>query len=174
MKAAQASMQQQQRGPVMRPVPANYNKKAYQTLYPQYIDSSLTPSEGRRLTKEQGVENPSMDEMLLALRVLGYKDVVVEPKASYPRSQSTSKFPMVPRGCIKVAVKTPMDEHYIKMSDFDTQTRSAVVAGIESKQELLRRMAALIKEKVPERPKMITVEEIIAAYSPMQQPKVKK
>jgi signal recognition particle subunit SRP19 len=170
----QQQQQLPQRGPVMRPVPANYNKKAYQTIYPQYIDSCLTPSEGRRLTKAQGVDHPTMDEMLLALRVLGYTDVVVETKASYPRSQSTDKFPMVPRGCIKVAVKTPADEHYIKKSDFDTQTRNAVVPGIESKQELLRRIAALIKEKVPNRPKLITVEEIIATYNPTQQPKVKK
>lgn len=177
MQQMQQQMHQQQQrrgGPIFRAVPADYDKKQYQTIYPQYIDSYLTPSEGRRVTREQGVEHPTMDEMLLALRVLGFTNVVVDQKASYPRSQSTDKFPMVPRGCIKVAIKTPLDEHYIKKSDFDTQTRNAVVAGIESKQELLRRIAALIKEKVPERPSLITVESIIAAYNPTQQPKVKK
>ena len=179
MDAAQGQTQEQpqqpqRRGPVVRPLPPNYNKKTYQTIYPQYLDSYLTPSEGRRLTKAQSVEHPSMDEILLALRVLGYTNVVLDPKASYPRSQSTDKFPVVPRGCVKVAIKTPVDEHYIKKSDFDTQTRNAAVDGIESKQELLRRIAALIKEKVPNRPKLVTVEEVIAAYNPTQQPKGKK
>lgn len=154
--------------------PRSYDKKAYQTIYPQYIDASITPSEGRRLTKTQGVEHPTMDEMLLALRVLGYKNLIVDPARSYPRSQSTVKFPMVPRGCIKVAIKTPLDEHYIKKSDFDTQTRNAVVPGIESKQELLRRVATLIKEKVPNRPQMASVEDVIAACNPTPQPKGKK
>ncbi|KAG5507395.1 hypothetical protein GH5_07494 [Leishmania sp. Ghana 2012 LV757] len=154
--------------------PHSYDKKAYQTIYPQYLDSYLTPSEGRRLTKSQGVEHPTIDEIVLALRALGYKNIVVDPARSYPRSQSTTKFPMVPRGCIMVAIKTPVDEHYIKKSDFDTQTRSAVVGNIESKQELLRRLAALIKEKVPNRPQLVTVADIIAAFNPTPQPKSKK
>ncbi|GET88052.1 hypothetical protein, conserved [Leishmania tarentolae] len=159
---------------ITEPAPRSYDKKAYQTIYPQYLDSYLTPSEGRRLTKSQGVEHPTMDEILHALRVLGYKDVIVDPARSYPRSQSTTKFPMTPRGCIKVAIKTPVDVHYIKKSDFDTQTRSAVVNNIDTKQELLRRLAALIKEKVPNRPQLATVEEIITAYNPTPQPKGKK
>ncbi|KAK7197929.1 SRP19 protein [Novymonas esmeraldas] len=169
-----AQPQPQPRPGLAQMAPRSYDKKAYQTIYPQYIDSYLSPSEGRRLTKTQGVEHPTMDEVLLALRVLGYKDVLVDAARSYPRSQSTTKFPMVPRGCIKVAIKTPVDEHYIKKSDFDTQTRNAVVAGIESKHELLRRVAALIKEKVPNRPQLATVDDIIAAYNPTPQPKGKR
>ncbi|KAG5507118.1 hypothetical protein JKF63_05864 [Porcisia hertigi] len=166
-------MQQPSPG-VAQTAPRLYDKKAYQTIYPQYIDSYLTPSEGRRVTKSQGVEHPTMEEILLALRVLGYKDVLVDQARSYPRSQSTPKFPTVPRGCIKVAIKTPVDEHYIKKSDFDTQTRNAVVANIESKQELLRRLAALIKENAPNRPTLATVEDVVAAYNPTAQPKVKR
>ncbi|CAJ1022154.1 SRP19 protein, putative [Leishmania lindenbergi] len=154
--------------------PRSYDKKAYQTIYPQYLDSNLTPSEGRRLTKSQGVEHPTIDEILHALRVLGYKDVIVDPARSYPRSQSTTKFPVVPRGCIRVSIKTPVDEHYIKKSDFDTQQRSAVMDSIDTKQELLRRVATLIKERAPKRPHLSTVEDIIAAYNPVPQPKSKK
>ncbi|KAG5480634.1 hypothetical protein LSCM1_06338 [Leishmania martiniquensis] len=154
--------------------PHSYDKKAYQTIYPQYLDSYLTPSEGRRLTKSQGVEHPTIDEIALALRLLGYKNILVDPARSYPRSQGTTKFPMVPRGCIRVAIKTPADEHYVKKSDFDTQRRGAVVDSIENKQELLRRIAALIKEKAPGRPQLATVADVIAAYNLTPQPKTKK
>ncbi|KPI89728.1 hypothetical protein ABL78_1108 [Leptomonas seymouri] len=165
-------MQRQRCEPAVRQ--ALGEKKAYQTIYPQYIDSSLTPRDGRRLTKAQSVALPSVDEMMLALRVLGYENALFDPKASYPRSQSSGKFPMVPRGCIKVAIKAPVEEHYTGKSELDTQTRHVTVPGIESKQELLRRIAALIKEKVPNRPRMTTVEEAIAAYNPTQQPKGKR
>lgn len=150
------------------------DKKAYQCIYPQYLDARLTPSEGRRLTKTQAVEHPSMDEIVIALRQLGYRNILVDPSLSLPCSQTTSGFPFVPRGCIRVAIKSPVDEHYIKKSEFDKQTRNAVVSGIESKQELLRRVAAIIKTREGRRVEVGTVAEVLAAYISSGSPKAKK
>ncbi|EPY26174.1 signal recognition particle subunit SRP19 [Strigomonas culicis] len=151
----------------------NYDKARYQTIYPQYIDASLGPSEGRRLTKKQSVETPTMEEMVVGLHELGYRDFFVERAKSLPAMQGTDRYPLVPRGRVKVAIKEPLDKHYIKKSEFDTQTRGAVVAGIESKQELLRRLATAIKAKGTARPEVPSVATILASVPGVNQPKTK-
>lgn len=151
----------------------NYDKTRYQTIYPQYIDANLGPSEGRRLTKKQSVVTPTLEEIVISLHELGYRDFFVERAKSLPAMQGTDKYPMVPRGCIKIAIKEPLDKHYIKKSEFDTQTRAPVVTGIETKQELLRRLAALIQSKKLPRPEIPSVATILASVPGMNQPKTK-
>lgn len=170
MATAQAQVQRPGGGPQ---VVRSYDKKAFQTLFPQYLDSNLTPSEGRRLTKAQSVSLPTLEEIASALSQLGYKEIIIDRSKSLPCSQGSDRFSVVPRGCVKVAIKRPVDEHYIKKSEFDTQTRNAVVPGIESKQEVLRRVAAIIKAKGGQRPEMPTVASILTAMTP-NAPKVKK
>ncbi|KAH9589434.1 Signal recognition particle [Trypanosoma melophagium] len=135
----------------------SYNKLEYQTIFPQYLDSNLTPSEGRRLTKAQSVENPQLEEIAVVLRMLGYTDFFIERNLSYPRSQASSKYAFVPKGCVKVPIKRPKTEHYVRISEFDSQTRGVTVADIRSKQELLRRVAAAIKANDTPRPQRVTV-----------------
>ncbi|EAN89354.1 hypothetical protein C3747_18g120 [Trypanosoma cruzi] len=141
------------------------NKLAYQTIFPQYLDANLTPAEGRRLTKTQSVENPQLEEIAIVLGQLGYKDFFIERTLSLPRSQASKKYAIVPKGCVRVAIKRPQSEHYIRMSEFDTQTRGVTVQGIGSKQDLLRRVAAAIKASGVPRPQPVSVADATGASS---------
>eukprot|EP00761_Pharyngomonas_kirbyi_P013313 gb/GECH01013341.1/.p1 GENE.gb/GECH01013341.1/~~gb/GECH01013341.1/.p1 ORF type:complete len:178 (+),score=63.25 gb/GECH01013341.1/:1-534(+) len=58
--------------------------KTCQVLYPAYIDSSKTVSDGRRIPVEKCVENPTAKQMSESLENLGYKCFVEEDKR-YPR-----------------------------------------------------------------------------------------
>nr|CCC94419.1 unnamed protein product [Trypanosoma congolense IL3000] len=131
----------------MKPAPKSYDKRAYQTIFPQYLDSDLRPRAGRRLTRTQSVKDPSLKEIALALKELGYTDIIVDPSPSLPCSQSSATYVCAPKGCIKVAIKRPQGEHYIAKSEFDTQTRGVTVPDIPTKMELLRRVAAVIKSQ---------------------------
>lgn len=144
------------------PSSSSYDKLAYQTIFPQYMDANLAPSEGRRLTKAQSVENPQLEEITAVLGQLGYKDFFIERTLSLPCSQASKKYAVVPRGCVKVAIKRPKAEHYVRLSEFDTRTRGVTVQDIGSKQELLRRVAAAIKANGAPRPQQATVATVSA------------
>lgn len=142
--------------------PNAIRKEDYQIIYPQYIDAMLTPKQGRRLTKTQAVATPTIQEMFMALQALGYKKFLHESGKSYPRSQSDMYFSLVPQDRIRVPIKQPADVHYIKKSEFDHELRESTVQDIPNKMELLRRIAAYIKETNPERPKQPTADKILA------------
>lgn len=144
-----------------------YDKKKFQTIFPQYLDSSLAPAEGRRLTKSQSVQCPTLEEIVKALIHLGYRDVFVDPVRSLPCAQSQARQVPAPRGCVKVAIKEPTDVHYIKKSEFDVQQRASTVDGISSKMEVLRRISAIIKSNGQTRPAPINM-------TPANQPKEAK
>ncbi|CCW65900.1 unnamed protein product [Phytomonas sp. EM1] len=154
------------------PFPAS-ESKTMQTIFTQYLDAELSPRDGRRLTKAQSVSHPTVEEIAAALRELGFKKITILPRKSLPRSQGSIKFTMVPYGAVKVQIKEPEVEHYIKKSEFDSQTRNPVVPGLESKHEVLKRVAALIKEKGWARPVLPTLAEILASAT-VNQPKTKK
>lgn len=140
------------------------NKRAYQTIYPQYLDANLLPREGRRLTATQAVANPSVEEILTALRDLGFSAAFVDLSKSLPCAQSQAKQVPAPRGCVKVAIKAPKEEHYIKKSEFDVETRLAIKEGFPNKMEVMRRVAEKIKAKNAVRPKAVDM-------TPANQPK---
>lgn len=157
------------------PEPATgYDKHASQTIFPEYINAALTPRQGRRLTLAQSVMHPTLEEMVVALNHMGYRGLIVDQSRSLPASQGSDIFPVVPRGCIKVAIKSPVDAHYIKKSEFDTQTRESMVDGIDSKHQLLKRVAAYIKAQEGSRPQLKSVADIIATVpgAVPQQPRV--
>ena len=52
-------------------------------LWPSYIDSRLKRNEGRRVTKKEAIESPTVQMMSDALRRLGIEHEVDE-NASYP------------------------------------------------------------------------------------------
>ncbi|MFB6282644.1 MAG: signal recognition particle subunit SRP19/SEC65 family protein [Halobacteria archaeon] len=54
-------------------------------IWPAYLDSSKTRSEGRRIPKESGVSDPTLEEIAKAVKQVGY-DPDVELDKDYPRS----------------------------------------------------------------------------------------
>jgi signal recognition particle subunit SRP19 len=142
--------------------PRQHDKRRFQTIYPQYIDANIPPSSGRRISLSHAVANPSLEEMMSALLSLGFKQCFVDPMKSLPSMQSKARLVPAPRGCVKVAIKAPQDEHYVKKSEFDQQTRAAVVDELPNRSTVMRRMAALIKERNPARPPVPNIEAIVA------------
>lgn len=53
-------------------------------LWPAYFDASLTRREGRRVSKDSAIEDPTVDEIAEAVSQVGY-DVVIERDVSYSR-----------------------------------------------------------------------------------------
>lgn len=126
---------------------AKPNAKDYQTIFPQYIDAQLAPSDGRRLTKAKAVANPSIEEILTAVKELGFAKAYIDPVKSLPAAQSQDRCIPPPRGCVKVQIKAPRSEHYVKKSEFDKETRAAIVDAVPTKAQLLVKIAELIKAK---------------------------
>ncbi len=139
-----------------------YDKKRFQTIYPQYIDANLLPSDGRRISACQAVVHPTLEEMIAALHTLGFKDCFVDPMKSLPAAQAQARMVPALRGCIKVAIKVPIDQHYVKKSEFDMQTRAAMVESSPNRSTVMRQMAAIIKERNPTRPTIPSMESIVA------------
>ncbi|MCX2819475.1 MAG: signal recognition particle subunit SRP19 [Methanobacteriota archaeon] len=54
-------------------------------IWPAYIDSSKTRSEGRRLPRDVAVDSPSAAEVANAAKQVGYEPEY-EPDKQYPRS----------------------------------------------------------------------------------------
>ena len=53
------------------------------TIWPQYLDKNLTLSQGRKISKENAVSSPTMDEIEKALKRLGLTYNVQKERA-YP------------------------------------------------------------------------------------------
>jgi len=68
-------------------------------IWPAFLDADLTRSEGRRVSLEQAVSEPTVDEIAEAVQQVGY-DSVIERDVTYPREYE-------PRG--RVLVKDAED-----------------------------------------------------------------
>ena len=112
--------------PQERPDVTDVEGKHYQTIYPQYLDQNLTTHQGRRLPKAKAVPGPMAVEIYKSCEMLGLP-VMFEPGKGYSRNST------IRRGRVRVLIKRPRDEHYIKKSDFDEQTRGLVHPEIPSK-----------------------------------------
>ncbi len=53
-------------------------------IYPEYLDSKKSRSEGRRIPLKQAVPNPTLEEIARAAEELGLNPIIEEEKA-YPR-----------------------------------------------------------------------------------------
>ena len=53
-------------------------------LYPCYIDSSRKLFDGRKISKENSVDNPNLNELTKAFEQLGFRGIQ-EPKKIHPR-----------------------------------------------------------------------------------------
>lgn len=63
-------------------------------IWPAFLDSDLTRSEGRRVSVELAVSDPTVDEIASAVQQVGY-DAVIERDKTYPRENE-------PRGRVLV------------------------------------------------------------------------
>eukprot|EP01061_Rhynchopus_euleeides_P014972 TRINITY_DN25719_c0_g1_i1.p2 TRINITY_DN25719_c0_g1~~TRINITY_DN25719_c0_g1_i1.p2 ORF type:complete len:151 (+),score=67.57 TRINITY_DN25719_c0_g1_i1:163-615(+) len=129
------------------------DKKKYQTIYPQYMDKLLTAGQGRRMPKEKCIENVMCIEMYQACIQLGVP-VVMENKG-YARASA------IRRARLKVLLKSPLDEHYVKKSEYDTQTRDIINPDIPNKTVLMAKIAEIIptlpsRQKKEEEPQVIS------------------
>jgi len=59
-------------------------------IFPVYLDSSKTVSDGRRVPKPEGVQDPRLNEIADACAQLGL-DYTVEANASHPREPTTRR-----------------------------------------------------------------------------------
>lgn len=86
-------------------------------IWPAYLDAGLTRSAGRRVAREQAVDDPSVDEIAEAVGQVGY-DAVIERDKTYPREYE-------PRG--RVLVK-----------DADDATKSDLLGAVAAYLQALR------------------------------------
>merc|ERR1719470_372941 len=122
--------QQQRRGPPP-PGPFNPNKlhsdpERFICIYPAYLNSKKSLSEGRRVPKEKAVENPTHQEICMVLDDAGYApgtQYILEGKF-YPRERS--KEPMF-RGRFKIQLKQADGE--LLKEDFPTRDSIMVYLG---------------------------------------------
>jgi len=53
-------------------------------IWPAFLDADCSRGEGRRVSQELAVSDPSVDEIAKAVQQVGY-DAVIEREKSYPR-----------------------------------------------------------------------------------------
>jgi len=86
-------------------------------IWPAALDAELTRSEGRRVSADLAVENPTVEEIAQAVQQVGY-DAVIEREKTYPREYE-------PRG--RVLVK-----------DADDATKSDLLGAVAAYVAALR------------------------------------
>ena len=104
--------------------------KMSQTIYPQYIDASLTPQQGRRTTLQHAVPHPTIEEMFQALQAMGFKQVICDPRKSLPRAQSQPYCIPPLRGCLKLVIKEGDDMDNRTIANDRYPNKGAVLRGI--------------------------------------------
>jgi signal recognition particle subunit SEC65 len=110
------------------------------TIYPQYIDATLSPEQGRRTTLQHAVAHPTLDEIFQALKHMGFTTVFCDPRKSLPKSQSQPYCIPPLRGVMKVVIKDGPSEG----------AKAAVVAKYPNESSVLRGIADFIKA-IPDR-----------------------
>ncbi|MEM3493434.1 MAG: signal recognition particle subunit SRP19/SEC65 family protein [Thermoplasmata archaeon] len=58
-------------------------KKGFVVVYPEYLDASLSRTDGRKLRKELCIQNPSLEQIIQALKKLKIEHEV-EKEKHYP------------------------------------------------------------------------------------------
>ncbi len=86
-------------------------------IWPAFLDAELTRSEGRRVSQEQAVPEPTVDEIAQAVQQVGY-DAVIERDKQYSRE-------FEPRG--RVLVK-----------DADDATKSDLLGAVAAYLDVIR------------------------------------
>lgn len=118
----------------------NINKKLYQVIYPQYIDSTLTPSEGRRVPASRGIPNPAVDEIIQALKECGFQEIIFDSGKSYPKAQSQPRQVPAPRGCIRLQIKEPASA-----DSTEDEIRASKHPHLVNKRQVLLKVCDILK-----------------------------
>lgn len=118
----------------------NINKKQYQVIYPQYIDSTLTPAQGRRVPANRGIPNPSIEEIIQALKEAGFAEIVYDSGKSYPRAQAQPRQVPAPRGCIRLQIKEP-----VTPSNLEGDVRASKHPHLVNKRQVLLKVCDILK-----------------------------
>jgi signal recognition particle subunit SRP19 len=53
-------------------------------IWPAYLDAAKSRAEGRRVPRDEAIEDPTVDEIASAVQQVGY-DAVIDRDATYPR-----------------------------------------------------------------------------------------
>ena len=53
-------------------------------IWPAFLDAELSRSQGRRVSRDQAIQDPTVDEIATAVQQVGY-DAVIERNKTYPR-----------------------------------------------------------------------------------------
>jgi signal recognition particle subunit SRP19 len=86
-------------------------------IWPAFLDADLTRAEGRRVSREQAVSEPTVDEIATAVQQVGY-DAKIERDKQYPREWE-------PRG--RVLVK-----------DADDATKTDLLGALAAYMDVIR------------------------------------
>ncbi len=74
-------------------------------LWLDYFNKNLSRKEGRRVSKDLAVFEPTIDELIRAVKVLGYKDIDTNIEARYPkRWYKKSGYIMIPKDSNKEVI----------------------------------------------------------------------
>ncbi len=66
-------------------------------IWPAYLDADLSRSDGRRVSQELAVEEPTVDEIAKAVQQIGY-DATIERDKAYSREHWLDRGRVVVRG----------------------------------------------------------------------------
>ncbi len=66
-------------------------------IWPAYLDATRSRAEGRRVSQELAVEEPTVDEIAKAVQQIGY-DATIERDTAYSREPWTERGRVVVRG----------------------------------------------------------------------------
>lgn len=111
-------------------------------VYPEYFDSSLTRSEGRRVSRRQALENPTLGELKISAEKLNFS-VEYQKETAYPRQWDK------PKGVLYIAI--PESEKIIKtklLKDLSKTVKEFARPYLKKKQEELAKAEAKAGKKV--------------------------
>ena len=77
-------------------------------IYPRYIDAAVSRGGGRRVSRADAVEEPTVEELAAAVRQIGYP-VTVEPEVCHPRE-------VAPRGRVRVQAAPDESKHDVVLA----------------------------------------------------------
>eukprot|EP01001_Neometanema_parovale_P013396 NODE_9776_length_626_cov_120.699801_g9508_i0.p1 GENE.NODE_9776_length_626_cov_120.699801_g9508_i0~~NODE_9776_length_626_cov_120.699801_g9508_i0.p1 ORF type:complete len:158 (-),score=29.56 NODE_9776_length_626_cov_120.699801_g9508_i0:67-540(-) len=110
--------------------------KAFQVIYPAYINSKLNKNEGRRVGKQFCAENPTAQEIYQCAISLGFT-AIVEPDRVYPRDPTNRN------GRVRIQIKDGTKKH-IPKSEFDQSQHPPMNGELPNKDAVLKKIGAMI------------------------------
>ena len=124
--------------------PPTDDERRFVTVYPHYLDGTIIPEQGRRVTKKYAPDSPSLQELYQAMVNLGFKQVYGDSNKGYSRAQSQAYCVPPVKGAVKVAL--------------DSGSMNTAASSIINKGQLLRAVGAQILA-IPNRTVQLSLEQ---------------